>query len=392
MLGLFAAAEVGVPVRTETWILADRYWSDGQHTDGSWGYTPDKRSPATASLTCEGIAALILARTRRSLFEEHLEADGIQHCGRGIVDRSLLRGVDWLGKHFQIGENFGHGQQWKFYYLDALERVGQLGGQRLLGGHDWFREGVEHLIASQDKLSGFWPGVLFEDRPLVATSFAVMFLSRGRAPILIQKARHGPRNDWMNDPDDVRNLVRTVARDWKRPLNWQVADLDEATVDDLRLAPILFLNGHEAPELTGRAKEALRAYVERGGFLFAEACCGREGFDRGFRILLKEVFPEPESQLHALGADHPVWAARHGLSPARHPLWGLDRGGRTASIYSPGDLSCGWNQRDRSPAAPLTIQALGVGQNVVDYATGRKPPPDKLAPPEPRPPSPPAVR
>ena len=47
-------------------------------------------------------------------------------------------------------------------------------------------------------------------------------------------------------------------------------------------------------------------------------------------------------------------------------------------IYSPEDLSCYWNQAETSPANPAVIKALRVGQNVVDYATGRELPADKL--------------
>lgn len=42
----------------------------------------------------------------------------------------------------------------------------------------------------------------------------------------------------------------------------------------------------------------MRGYVERGGFIFAEACCGRAEFDRGFRALVRELFPDPGSRLH----------------------------------------------------------------------------------------------
>jgi hypothetical protein len=288
-----------------------------------------------------------------------------------------------------VDQNFGHGQRWKFYYLDALQHVGQLSGERLIGGHDWFREGADKLVHAQDQLSGSWQGKLFEREPLIATSLALLFLGRGRAPVLIQKARHAPGNDWMDDPDDVRALVRTIARDWKQPLSWQVVDLDTASVEDLFRAPILFLNGHKPPEIHEQGRKVLREYLGRGGFVFAEACCGRDEFDRGFRMLLKGIFSEPDAQLHALANDHPVWAARHALKPDDHPLWGLDRGRRTVLIYSPKDLSCGWNLRDRSPNVPATGKALQVGQNVVDYATGRKPPPDKLAAYEARPLGPP---
>src|SRR5262249_20873385 len=152
-----------------------------------------------------------------------------------------------------------------------------------------------------------------------------------------------------NDPDDVRNLMRTVARDWKRPLNWQVVDPDADATDDLLAVPILFLNGHQVPELTEAGKKTLRGYVERGGFIFAEACWGRAEFDKGFRALVQEIAPGAGPQLHPLADDHPVWHTPNALKPGDHPLWGLEHRGRTALIYSPGDLSCGWNQRDRWP-------------------------------------------
>ena len=41
-------------------------------------------------------------------------------------------------------------------------------------------------------------------------------------------------------------------------------------------------------------------------------------------------------------------------------------------IYSPKDLSCYWNQSERSPANPAVIKAIKVGQNVIDYVTGRE--------------------
>ena len=71
----------------------------------------------------------------------------------------------------------------------------------------------------------------------VATSFALLFLAKGRAPVLVNKLRHGPRGDWNNDPDDVRNLVAVVSRDWKTLLTWQVVDPAVASVADLLQAP-----------------------------------------------------------------------------------------------------------------------------------------------------------
>jgi hypothetical protein len=53
------------------------------------------------------------------------------------------------------------------------------------------------------------------------------------------------------------------------------------------------------------------------------------------------------------------------ISPAVHPLWGIDIGGRTAVIYSPKDLSCYWNQAERNPANAEVTTAVKLGQNII---------------------------
>jgi RNA polymerase sigma factor (sigma-70 family) len=369
LLGLRAAAEAGVPVNADVWTLAHRYWSAAQRRDGGWGYTADMNL-STSSMTCEGIASLILTRARQAEGQESPEGAGIRDCGTHN-DPALSRGIVWLTNNFHVSENFPNGQQWKFYFLDVLEQAGQLSGERLFSENDWFQDGARELIRTQSLTTGEWRGTFSEHEPLIATSFALMFVCRGRSPVLIQKARHAPGDDWTNDPDDVRNLVGTIARDWNMQLNWQIVDIDSATVSELMLAPILFLNGHQSPEFNARAKRALRAYVEQGGFIFAEACCGQKDFDRGLRTLLSEIFPGTESQLHPLAVDHPVWSARHALEQADHPLWGLERGGRTVLIYSPTDLSCRWNVRNRYPDDQATRRATKLGENVVAYASRR---------------------
>jgi hypothetical protein len=378
LLGLNAAAEVGVPIRPEVWTLARRYWELNQHNDGSWAYTPDAAGLPTGSMTCAGISSLIITGLKRFQGQEYLSGGKIENCGKGGVNVPLQRATDWLARNFFVGQNVGNGQQWKYYYLYGLERAGRLTGQRFFGEHDWYREGAEELVHDQDKLQGFWKGFLFEDNEYIATSFAVLFLAKGRAPVLINKLRHTPSGDWNNDTDDIRNLVGLVSRDWKNLLTWQVVDPNAATVQDMLQAPIVFLNGHLGPEFGDEGKKNLRAYVEQGGFIFAEACCGRDEFDRGFRALLKELFPEKEYELHPLAEDHAVWRSRHILKPDIHPLWGIEHGCRTVVIYSPEDLSCYWNQSESNPANPAVIKAIRVGQNVVDYATGREMPADKL--------------
>jgi hypothetical protein len=377
LLGLHAASEAGVPVKAEVWTLSRAYWERFQTGDGSWAYVPGNRN-SSASMTCAGISSLIISGMRRYQGQEFLQGEAIQNCGKGGVNRSLQRGIDWLARNFQVGENFGAGQQWKFYYLYGLERAGRLTGIRYFGSHDWYRLGAEELVQRQDRLGGFWQGALLERDTILATSFAVLFLAKGRAPVLINKLRHLPLNDWNNDPDDVRNLVEMVSRDWKSLLTWQVVDPENATVQDLLQAPVLFFNGHRVPEFGRTGRDNIREYIQQGGFLFVDACCSEREFDQGFRRLIEEIFPPPEYNLRPLPPEHPIWRARWELDPKVHPLWGIEHGCRTVAVYSPKDLSCYWNQMEHSPKNPAVDNAVKIGQNVIDYATGREMPADKL--------------
>ena len=383
LLGLNAASEAGIAIPPDVWKLAREYWERGQNAGGGWAYTPESRSPVSGSMTCAGISSLILTGLRRIEGAETLLGNEIKHCGETGVNSSLTRGVQWLSEHFRVGENVGFGQQWRYYYLYGMERAGRLTGLRFFGRHDWYREGAEKLVHDQDLVQGFWKGTSTEESPTIATSFALLFLAKGRAPVLINKLRHGPGEDWNNDQDDVRNLVDVVSRDWRKMLDgqiltWQVVDPREASVEDLLQAPIAFMNGHEAPELGPDARRNLRSFIEQGGILVGEACCGEKAFDHGFRELMKEIFSEEGAQLHLLPEGHAIWRSRHTLNPEAHPLWGIEYGCRTVVIYSPQDLSCYWNLAESNPSHPGVLKAIRVGQNVVEYATGRELPADKL--------------
>ena len=264
--------------------------------------------------------------------------------------------------------------------LYAMERAGRLSGQRLFAKHDWFREGARVLVNDQDPALGSWQGAgpVEGHDPLITTSFALQFLAKGRAPVLVHKLRHGPGEDWNNDPADLHNLVVSISREWKHLLTWQVAEPD-TPVADLQRAPVLFVNGHKAPVLTEVTKKNLRLYLKRGGFILAEACCGKSEFDAGFRALIKELFPDPKNELHPLAADHAIWNSGQPADPKVHPLWGLDHGGRTAVVYSPTDLSCSWNLAGSRSDHPAVLEALCVGHNIVNYATGGKLPAYKLS-------------
>src|SRR5262249_35857927 len=160
----------------------------------------------------------------------------------------------------------------------------------------------------------------------------LLFLSKGRTPVLISKMVHFPQdqpddNDWNNDRYDARHLAEYASKELfkRQPLAWQVfnprqvqigtdAEL-RAVVGDLLQSPILYFNGHSSPlrRFTKREKDLLTQYIDQGGFILAEACCGRTEFHEGFKELMKELFPDNE--LKPLDPQHPIWSAHALVSP-----------------------------------------------------------------------------
>lgn len=373
LLGLQAASEAGFAVKAEVWRGARRYWELTQGGNGGWGYTPN--GTPTGSMTCAGISSLIITGLKRVQGREFLHNGRIERCGEDAISPSLQRGMDWMATNFDVRQNPGSGQ-WNLYYLYGLERAGRLAGRRFFGNHDWYRDGASVLVRGQNRLEGSWDGQSSKE---VNTGFALLFLSKGRAPVLVNKLRHGPGPDWNNDHDDIANLVGVVSRDWKHLLTWQVVDPASATVEDMLQAPIAYFNGHEAPTFSAAGEARLREYVEQGGVIVAEACCGRREFDAGFRAMMLRMFPDSETGLRPLAEDHAIWRAKFRLDASPHPLWGIEQGCRTVVIYSPDDLSCYWNQLEYASANPGVRAAISLGENIVDYITGRELPADKLA-------------
>ncbi len=395
LLALSEAERAGVQVSDKTWRLARAYWEDCQNPDGSWGYY--KHVPGTGSMTCAGITSLVITADRVEQADAKASGEKIQCCSQGESEseNKVENALHWLGANFSVSRNPNYpGGMWQLYYLYGLERAGRLTARRFIGNHDWYREGAKFLCDHQDKLSGFWSGSgMVEDSRLVGTSFALLFLSKGRWPVLISKLKHPPDEDWNQHRHDVNNLARFVESRWKKDLTWQVVDLRLASVEDLLQAPVLFLCGSASPlpgdpAIREEVVEKLRDYLDRGGFLFAEAYCGEGGFDKGFRDLMSRVFPEPEYRLRMLEPEHPIWHAEEIISPEQlRPLLGIDFGCRTSVVYAPLDppdgprpsLSCLWElaRSGRGQTFKPSVQAqidaaLGLGINVLAYATNRE--------------------
>jgi hypothetical protein len=406
LLALHEAERVGIVARNQTWQLAYEYWRVCQLRDGSWGYKTHY-SAGSASMTCAGITSSIIAGDTMQGSDARAIGDHIECCLRGNYQhaKSIDRAIGWLGRHFSVTSNPNSGRT--LYYLYGLERACRLTARRFIplpsrpgqpDRADWYREGADYLVRSQDQHSGFWTETdLGNNERLVGTSFAVLFLSKGRWPVLLGKLEYSldysRGKDWNRHHCDVNNLTRYVETRWKRDLTWQVVDLKRASVDELLQTPVLYLSGRHSPLPVDRGDrkelaQKLRDYVDRSGFLLAEANCACGGFDQGFRELMREAFPEPEYSLRLLEPEHPIWRAEEKIEPRQlRPLWGIEFGCRTSVVYAPLDppeeprpsLSCLWELSrpgrgvKYSPVVQAQIDAaMSLGLNVLAYATNRE--------------------
>lgn len=404
VLALREAADMGVPVSATVWERARDYWEAMQSPDGGWGYGGGGGS--TGSMTVAGISSLaIVQQMLRN--DDGVDANGNPPC---CVPEdpypALERGIRWLGDHFAAGHN-PNNAGWLLYYIYGVERAGRLSGRRFFGDHDWYREGASFLIASQLR-TGSWRGIgQYEagdqDISVVGTSLALLFLSKGLAPVMMSKLKHGPRDparplevagqDWNTHPRDVRNLMEHISGlpRWPKLLTSQEVDLQKAAqgggVDALLQAPILFLTGSQALSFSPVEVGLLKEYLSQGGFLFACPTCQAPAFEESFRELLTQILPPGEQELRLLPEDHPVYRSEYLLKADAVQLHGAEVGCRTAVMYSKDDLGCLWSYWMRHSPAKRNPQLIArvergmqIAINVAAYATGREPPKSLDAP------------
>ena len=386
VLALYEAQRVGVKVNAETWQRAAAYWRRTQNPDGSGSWQYAGLGPS-GSMTCAGISSLVITSLALSDGDAQVRDGRPLCCQPHQDDRQLDAGLAWLGKHFSVERNPGSqelGSVWHYYYLYGVERVGRLTARRFIGKSDWYREGAEYLVNHQDPLAHYWKGASHgETNRHVATAMAMLFLSKGRRPVLLGKLKHGGNNDWNNHRLDAANLTYAAEQQWELDLTWQVIDPEQAEVEDLLQAPVLYVSGNGAPHLDAHAKK-IRDYIDRGGFLFAESCCSQPAkFNEGFRQFIAKVFPEPEYRLRRLRPSHPIWRMERLTrpeSPYIGKLWAVEYGCRTCVILCEEDLSCYWelNRPGKIDSYPKAVQtriddATAVGINVLTYATNRDP-------------------
>jgi hypothetical protein len=355
-------------------------------------------------MTAAGVNGLLLASRALSHHPEARPAGRVPDPVAGAIDRgeaqataplkawmgvpdpvagAIDRGLRCVGKNFTVQPR-AHA----FYNLFGLARLGHNSGLRHFDGHDWYREGRDFLLKNQNA-DGSWAmqGQLTDSWPVVSTSFALLFLSEGRKPILIRKFAHGADEDWNFTRHDACHLTDYASATLfgGRPLAWQVYDIRDvkqlteeqlaAEVRDLRRSPVVYLTGRQAPRLTAGQKAVLRRFVEAGGLLLAADGGGGDVND-GIRKLVAELFPK--DALRPLLPRHAIYQEPTAVREdwRYFGLQCVEREGRLLVAFSSQPLAISWGEGPESAGRPGAA-AFRLAGNLIAHATGGKLPPER---------------
>jgi hypothetical protein len=351
LLGVWSGAEVDVEVPPEYWAAVNKHWTITQQPDGTWGYVT---GPGSVSMTAAGTASMFVA-------DDYLNGNkfGLR-VGREPFSPPLKKALDWWEKDgsydLPVAAFWG-------YTLYGIERVGLASGFKYLGKRDWYREMARDVVARQMQ-DGSWGDS-------IDTAYALLFLARGRHPILMNKLRFdkgGATGEivgyWGNRPRDAANLARYAGRQLERPLNWQVVGLDREWHDWLD-SPILSITSHRAPYFTDADCDKFRNYAEAGGMFFLQADGDSPEFDEFAKKFAKRVFPQYE--LTDVLPGHAVYNVLYKVEPPP-PLKAVSNGARVLLLYAPQDITRWWQARDEAGKE----WSFRLGVNLLIYTAGKR--------------------
>lgn len=205
-------------------------------------------------------------------------------------------------------------------------------------------------------------------------------LALGPTRLVVRDGKQVQYRDWMTDPSDVASLLDWTNRELG--IHYRSVETDPAQFSfDPQELPGLLLAGHNHFQLDDSVRAGLQSFVLSGGTIIGDACCGWPDFDESFRQQMEAVFPD--RPLRRLLPDDPLWASyyklgnfeyqradgsRYGDAPS---VWGLMIGCRLGVVYSPVDLTCGWDGHDHPRGLRVPIQqARQIGANYVTYLLG----------------------
>ena len=192
LLGLHAAHEMGIEIPEGALLDCLKALLQLQSEGGAFRYKSDHL--ATLGMTAATLAGF-------ATLDRFAESMGKLNTGLRRAESARQRAATWIEDVFDPARNAMEGGRWtpsfRLATLWAIERYADLSGLERVGEHDWYAEGAEWLLATQN-VDGNW------GRKTYQTCFALLFLRRS--------SFSGPKPTKLLEQLDERFQPRPVAR------------------------------------------------------------------------------------------------------------------------------------------------------------------------------------
>ncbi len=297
--------------QVEGWVAAS------QTADGGWGYTPGR--DANMNMTSAGLAMAFI--TRDFLHSSSFQRPGVADAHPS--QQRINRGLEWFDQKFNPSTKDGYG-------IVGVERVGLASGYKYFGGRDWYQTIADKLVQDQGG-DGSFSG---KRDKVVETSFALIFLSRGRVPVSFNKLKI-PDYSWHNRPRDMAMLNAWLSDEFEQAMNWQVVGIDRPAHEWLD-APVLYLASHKPLALDDSQAAKLKRYIDLGGILVTHADGSNDGFTESVQQLAARLFPPYE--MKALAEDDYLYNINYPVRRGPRML-SVHNGVRHLWIHFPRDIA-----------------------------------------------------
>ncbi len=205
-------------------------------------------------------------------------------------------------------------------------------------------------------------------------------MAMGAARWITREGKRVMHRDWMTDPADINTLLSWTNQ--KLGISYRSVDADFSHFSfDPRELPAVLFAGHDKFEINDEVRQQLNRFVMDGGTILGDACCGWNDFADSFRREMEQVFPG--RPMRKMLPEEPVFSSYYKLGAFNYKkgdgaeytdepcLEGIDFGCRTGVIFSPVDMTCGWDGHEHPRGLRVLIdQARQIGANLVTYVLG----------------------
>ena len=207
--------------------------------------------------------------------------------------------------------------------------------------------------------------------------------AQGQRVVLVPKLSHSGGDD--DAPNAWQNIMRRARYDLKQRFRVK-REMVAPSSTELANHPMVFMHGRRRFSWSNEERKAIKAWLQNGGFLFADSICSADEFVASFRWEMKQLFPD--QPLTVIPANDRIWSEQNGgyrldkvtmsipaelggavKSITTPKLEGIKIGDRWVVVFSPHDLSCAMENASAHLCAGYgRDDAAKLGVNIILYA------------------------